>query len=136
VTYQAIYYRDSGGREPVNEAIDQLDEPCQDSVDWCINLLNCLSDGNPELPFPHSSAVRNPRYRAFRELRADCGRRHNRIIYRRSGRFFVLLHLIAGKTSSIADEDLRIAADRWTDFQARMNSIPRGSPRAMGHDAP
>jgi hypothetical protein len=136
VSYQAIYYRDSAGHEPVSEAIDTLDGACQDSIDHCIGLLNRLDDSNPELAFPYSSAIRTPKYRAFRELRPSCGRTHHRIIFRRSDDFFILLHVILNKTNDIPETDLEIASERWDDFKARMDAVPRKRPRAMGHDAP
>ena len=120
--------------EPVSDYIDALDATCQDSVDWKIGLLNQLSDSNPELPFPHSSALKGPRYRAFRELRAHCGRTHHRILFRRSGRFIILLHALR-KTGEVSEGDKAIALERWEDFTARMDAIPRADPRAMGHDA-
>jgi phage-related protein len=135
VTYQAIYYRDSKGVEPVDKDIDALDPACQDSIDRMIGLLNRLDDSNPELPYPHSSAIKTPKFRAFRELRADCGPTHYRIIFRRSERFFILLHLLY-KTNDIPEADLKIASARWDDFKARMDANPRRPPRAMGHDAP
>ena len=85
--YQAVYYRDSDGNEPVTRAIDRLPVECQDSVDWSIGLLNSLSDARPGLPHPYSSALKGGKYRAFRELRASCGGTHYRIIFRRSHRF-------------------------------------------------
>ncbi len=136
MSYQAKYYRDSTGHEPVNEAIDTLDETCQESVDRYIGLLNRLDDSNPNLPHPYSSAIKMPRYRAFRELRPDCGKTHHRIIFRRSDRFFILLHMILNKTGDIPEGDLEIASDRWDDFKARMDAAKRKPPRAMGHDAP
>ena len=78
--------------------VDELDGVCQESIDWKIGLLNQLSDSNPDLPFPHSSQLKGTKYRAFRELRADCGRTHYRIIFRRSERFFILLHIIHKNT--------------------------------------
>lgn len=133
--YQAVYYRDGHGREPVNDLVDGLDPACQDSIDWYIDLLNGLSDANPELPFPYSSALKGPRYRSFRELRASCGRTVYRILFRRSGRFFVLLHAFEKRTADISELDKELALGRWLDFKARMDSVPRGEPRAMGHDA-
>ena len=98
MSYQAIHYRDRDGREPVNEVIDTLDESCQDSIDWTIRLLNRLTDANPNLPYPHSSALKGDKYRAFRELRTACGGTLYRIIFRRSDRFFILLHILHKKT--------------------------------------
>lgn len=134
--YQAIYYRDERGHEPVNEFIDGLDPRCQDEVDWYIDLLNGLSDSNPELAFCYSSALKGTQYRSFRELRASCGRARYRILFRRSGRFFILLHAFQKNTGDVPERDKEIALARWLDFKARMDSIPRGDPRAMGHDAP
>ncbi len=136
VSYQAIYYRDRAGRMPVSDAIDRLGPSCQDSVDWQISLLNDLSDKRPHLGDPHSSALKGARYRAFRELRCDCGKQHHRIIFRRSARFFILLHIILNKEGELSEQDKRIALDRWKDFIARMDAVPTAKPRAMGKDAP
>ncbi len=136
MTYQAVFYRDQHGREPVNDFIDTLDPQCQDEIDWCIGLLNGLSDTNPELPFPYSSALKGPRYRAFRELRASCGRVAYRILFRRSGRLFVLLHAFEKRTREIPERDGEIAHARWTDFHERMDAVARTPPRAIGRNAP
>lgn len=136
MAYQAIYFRDRHGRTPVSETLDTLDPTCQESVDWQISLLNDLSDARPLLPYPHSSALKGDKYRAFRELRCHCGRQHHRIIYRRSGRFLILLHIVLHKEGEIPEQDKRIALDRWHDFVARMDARPRAKPRAMGKDAP
>jgi hypothetical protein len=136
VSYQAIYYRDRAGRMPVSDAIDRLGPNCQDSVDWQIGLLNDLSDARPHLGDPHSSGLKGERYRAFRELRCDCGKQHHRVIFRRSGRFFVLLHIILNKEGEIAEQDKKIALERWHDFIARMDAVPTAKPRPMGKDAP
>jgi hypothetical protein len=134
--YQAIYYCDPAGREPVNEAIDSLGAACQESVDWLVGLLNLTHDGNPTIPYPYSSALRGAKYRGLRELRADCGKTHHRIIYARSDRFWILLHMILNKTDEIPESDKAIGLARWLDFKARMDANPRANPRAMGHDAP
>jgi len=135
VTYQAVYYRDRAGREPVNEFIDGLEPSCQDQLDWYIDLLNGLTDSSPELAFPYSSALKGARYRAFRELRASCGRRRYRVLFRRSGRLLILLHAFAKDTGDVPEREKEIALARWHDFKARMDAIPRGHPRAIGHDA-
>lgn len=136
MAYQAVYYRDRQGREPVNEFIDRLEPTCQDQLDWYIDLLNGLSDSNPELGFPYSSALKGTRYRAIRELRAACGRRRYRILFRRSDRFLVLLHAFAKDTGEVPEHEKAIALTRWLDFKARMAAVPRRHPRAIGHDAP
>lgn len=72
VGYQAIYYRDSSEVEPVRDIMGALGATCRESVHWKIGLLNKLDSTNPELPDPHSSALKGKDYRAFRELRAHC----------------------------------------------------------------
>lgn len=128
----AIYYRDSAGAEPVNDFIDALPEDHQLSIDSAIDLLNRVRPSDPPLPFPHSSQVDGP----LRELRCHHGRVLYRVLYRRSGNLFILLHIIRKNTGALPDEAIVIAKERWDDFRARMNAPHRQSPRAAGHDAP
>lgn len=134
--FQAVYYRDPHGNMPVSDAIDTLAPACQESVDWTISLLNDLHEGRPHLPFPYSSALKGVPFRAFRELRCECGRRHHRVIFRRSRQLLVLLHIVLNKAAEIPEADMYIALDRWNDFIRRMDEIPRTPPRAAGTDAP
>ena len=129
----AVYYRDSGGCEPVSDFIDGLIPiEAQVIVDNQIDRLNLLKSTDPPLPFPHSSQVEGE----LRELRCHYGRRLIRILYRRSGNFFVLLHAFEKVTGKILERDKAIARKRWEDFRARMNAETRKPPRAVGHDAP
>ncbi len=103
---------------------------------WKIALLNALDNAAPELAFPHASALMGARYRGLRELRAHCGKQHHRIIFRRSDRFFILLHIILDKEDEILEHDKEIGLRRWNDYKGRMDAIPTARPRAMGKDAP
>lgn len=96
----AIYYRDSAGAEPVNDFIDALPEDHQLSIDSAIDLLNRVRPSDPPLPFPHSSQVDGP----LRELRCHHGRVLYRVLYRRSGNLFILLHMIRKNTGALPDE--------------------------------
>ena len=129
--YQAVYYRDDRGREPVNDYVDELDGVCQESIDWKIGLLNQLSDSNPDLPFPHSSQLKGTKYRAFRELRAGCGRKHYRIIFRRSERFFILLHIIHKNTGETPRGS---QGDRPGSLEGFRGADGRRSPREPARD--
>ena len=129
---QAVYYRDRDGDEPVNSYIDQLPTGRQEEIDAAIDLLNRLRPDDPPLPFPHSSQVEGQ----MRELRCHYGRELYRILYRRSGNLFILLHIVAKRSRRLAQEDIAVAQERWDDFVARMNAIERKPPRAAGHDAP
>lgn len=129
---QAVYFRDADGHEPVREFVDGLDEREQAALDGQIGRLNLLSDEVPHLPFPHSSQVNGE----LRELRCHFGRRLYRVLYRRSGRLLVLLHIFAKRSAAIPEHEIQVASDRWDDFKARMDADPRRPPRAAGRDAP
>jgi phage-related protein len=99
---------------------------------WAVELLNAMGVNDPPLPFPYSSQVAGE----LRELRCHAGRRHLRILYRRSERLFVLLHAFEKRSAPVPASDVAIAEGRWADFRARMDEMPRGRPRAAGVDAP
>jgi phage-related protein len=130
--FQAVYYRDANGVEPVRDFIDALDDDRQVVLLNQIDRLNLLSDQMPHLPFPHSSQIDGE----LRELRAHYGREHFRVLYCRSESLIVLLHMFAKRSAKVLAADKRIAEQRWEDFQRRMDANPRTPPRAAGHDAP
>jgi phage-related protein len=130
--FQAVYYRDRDGGEPVREFVDALPEEEQAAIDHQIDRHNLLSDEFPHLPFPHSSQVEGE----FRELRCHYGRNLYRVLYRRSDRLVLLLHVFAKRSAKIPEREIQIARDRWDDFKARMDADPRVPPRAAGRDAP
>jgi phage-related protein len=129
---QAVYYRDAAGREPAREFLDDLDDETFAALANQIDRLNLLNDEMPHLPFPHTSQIEGE----LRELRCHYGRDLYRVLYRRSGRLIVLLHVISKRTKAIPKADVRLATDRFADFRARMDASPRRPPRAAGHDAP
>ena len=131
-SYQAVYYRDRAGREPVREFVEELDDSEQASLDNQIDRLNLLSDELPHLPFPHSSQVEGD----LRELRCHHGRNLYRVLYRRSDRLIVLLHIFAKRSAKVPEREVQLARERWLDFKARMDADPRVPPRAAGRDAP
>jgi phage-related protein len=130
--FQAVFYRDASGREPVRAFLDSLDNDSQAAIEHQIGRLNLLSDALPHLPFPHSSQVDGE----LRELRCHYGRELYRVLYQRSDRLLVLLHVFAKRSAKISQRDIAIAHERWDDFRTRMDAQPRIPPRAAGHDAP
>jgi phage-related protein len=130
--FQAVYYRDGSGREPVRDFLESLDEDAQAAIEHQIGRLNLLGDATPHLPFPHSSQVDGE----LRELRCHYGRDLYRVLYRRSEQLVILLHIFAKRSARIDPREIRIAHERWEDFKARMDAQPRTPPRAAGHDAP
>lgn len=130
--FQAVYYRDLDGYEPVRAFIDALDGDEQAALHNQIDRLNLLSDEVPHLPFPHSSQVEGE----LRELRCHYGRHLYRVLYRRSERLIILLHIFAKRSAKIPERDVQVAHGRWDDFKARMDAEPRVPPRSAGRDAP
>jgi phage-related protein len=129
---QAVFYRAPDGSEPVDEFIEGLSIPAQVAVDNQIDRLNMSGPSDPPLPFPHSSQIEAE----LRELRCHYGRALYRILYRRSGSLFVLLHAFRKDTGQVPESDKAIARQRWADFKTRMNAQRRVPPRAAGGDAP
>jgi phage-related protein len=130
--FQAIYFRAADGAEPVREFIDGLDPKRRAALLRQLDRLNDLSDAMPHLPFPHSSQVDGE----LRELRCHMGSAHYRVLYRRSERLIVLLHVFPKTTGKLPATEIKIAQKRWEDFRARMDARPRKPPRAAGRDAP
>jgi phage-related protein len=64
------------------------------------------------------------------------GSDHYRVLYRRSERLIVLLHVFPKRTGKLPRAEVKIAGERWEDFKARMEARPRKPPRAVGRDAP
>jgi phage-related protein len=131
-TLQAVYFRAADGTEPVREYTAGLDVKPRAALMRQIDRLNDLSDAMPHLPFPHSSQVEGE----LRELRCHMGSDHYRVLYRRSKRLIVLLHVFPKRTGKLPQPEIKIARERWEDFKARMDADPRKPPRAAGRDAP
>jgi phage-related protein len=131
-SFHAVYYRAPDEAEPVRAFLDDIDDEIAAVLALQIERLNLLSDQVPHLPFPHSSQVDGE----LRELRCHYGRQLYRVLYRRSDRLLVLLHIFSKRTAKIPASEIQIAKDRWDDFKERMDADPRTPPRAAGHDAP
>jgi phage-related protein len=133
---QAVYYRDSLGREPVNQWLDALaatNAPAAAKVDEYVEeYLNGRRAEAPPPEFPISSQIEG----GLRELRVRFANTRYRVLYQRSGNLAVLLHGLEKNTGAVPAADIRIAKQRFVDFQARMNAESRVRPRAAGHDAP
>lgn len=127
--FQAVYYRDGAGYEPVREFIDALAEEAQAAIKKQVGRLNLLSETMPHLPFPHSSQVRGE----LRELRCHYGRDHYRILYRRSGQLLVLLHIFAKRSAKVGERHRGCAAAlgglQGAHGRAETPTAARGRPR-------
>jgi phage-related protein len=130
--FQAVYYRDASGREPVVDFLGALDPKTRAALRNHIGRLNLLSHEQPHLPFPHSSQIAGE----LRELRCHRGREHYRVLYARSESLIVVLHAFPKRSAQIPRSEIDTAWQRWTDFKQRMNARQRRPPRAAGTDAP
>ena len=130
--FQAVYYRAADGWEPVRDFIGDLDAKRRAELLNQLGRLNELSDTQPHLPFPHSSQIVGE----LRELRCHVGSELYRVLYRRSAGLIMLLHVFRKKTGKVPPAEIKIAQERWDDFKARMDAVPRRPPRPAGHDAP
>jgi phage-related protein len=130
--FQAVYYRTKDGVEPVRDFIESRDPKLRVTLRSQIGRLNLLDDTVPHLPFPHSSQIEG----GLRELRCHHGSDLYRLLYRRSERLLVLLHVFPKRTAKVPASEIEIAKKRWKDFKERMDADPRVPPRAAGRDAP
>ncbi len=132
----AVYYRDSAGREPVNRFLDRLARSNPQAAakvdDYVEQFLNGKDASAPPPAHPISSQVHGE----LRELRVRFGHTRYRVLYRRSGRLVVLLHMLEKNTARLPARDRELAIKRFADFKARMGAEPRRPPRAAGRDAP
>jgi phage-related protein len=129
---QAVYYRDPDSRQPVMDFLESVPAKTRAALVLQIDRLNSLTDTDPPLPFPHTSQIDGE----LRELRCHYGSRLYRVLYRRSERLFILLHVFEKKTGAVPASDITVAQSRWNDFKRRMGEAPRRPPRAAGTDAP
>jgi phage-related protein len=133
VATQAVYYRDEDGSHPVKEFLrSELVTRARITIKGQIRELNGLPDDLPPLPFPQTSQIEGP----LRELRCHSGADLYRILYRRSGNLFVLLHMLRKDRRAIPRRDVELAQRRWRNYKTRMDATERRGPRAAGEDAP
>ena len=129
MTWPVVYYRQSDGAEPADQFIRAQPAAAQAAID---NYLERLALFGPQLGYPSTSQIEGE----LRELRPDLGNVHYRLLYRRTGNIFVILHAFTKSGARIDRAEIDVAIERWKDLKARMNAVPRRQPRALGHEAP
>lgn len=130
---QAVYYRDSSGREPANEFIAQLPAKRAAKIDDHVEeYLNGQPPGAPPREYPVTSQIDGE----LRELRVRFAHTRYRVLYQRSGNLVVLLHALEKNSGEIPQADIELAHARMRDFKLRMDAKQRRPPRAAGADAP
>lgn len=130
---QAIYYRDKGGSEPVDEFVEALPVKRAAKIDGYVEeYLNGQMPDAPPPEFPISSQIDGE----LRELRIRFANTRYRILYQRSGNLIVLLHAFEKNAGAVPASEKALAKRRMADFKQRMNARSRKPPRAAGRDAP
>lgn len=127
-SFHAVYYRAPDGAEPVRAFLDDIDDEIAAVLALQIERLNLLSDQVPHLPFPHSSQVDGE----LRELRCHYGRQLYRVLYRRSDRLLVLLHIFSKADSEdpcLGDQDRQGPLGRLQGADGRRPAHPSSSRR-------
>lgn len=116
--WQVEFYVDEAGRRPVKDFLAGLS---REHLGKIVQVIQMLEELGPHLPFPYSSQVAGP----LRELRAHYGRELYRVLYYGDvRRTFVLLHILAKRTTSLPREDIRIALDRMArDHERKMKLV-------------
>jgi len=133
VPTQAVFYRDEKGRQPVRAFLEaELTPKAREAVARQIREMNGIPDNDPPPAFPLTSQLSG----RFRELRCHNGSDLYRVIYRRSGNLFVLLHAIRKDSKAVPRRDIELAQRRWRNFKQRMHPDNRRGPRPAGRDAP
>jgi hypothetical protein len=133
---QAVYYRDSDGREPVNGWLESLltTRPAAVAkIDAFVEQhLNGHRTDNPVRSFVSPRRSRA----AYASCGFDSQNTRYRLLYHRSGNLLVPLHGVEKNTGALPAADKQLAQQRFADFRTRMDAEPRRRPSAKGHDAP
>ena len=130
---QAVYYRERGGSEPVNEFIEALPARQAAKIDFYVEqYLNGQPVAAPPVGYPITSQVRGE----LRELRVRFANTYFRLLYQRSQNLQILLHVFEKDTRQLPEGEVEVAERRFADFRARMDAARRMPPRAAGQDAP
>ena len=100
------FYEEEDGSRPVEEFLESLPLNDRARLDQRIQLLK---EFGPTLDDPYTSQVEGK----LRELKAQVGRTHYRILYYGDPqRTFILLHALIKRTEKLAEQDIAIARKR------------------------
>lgn len=112
----SIQFFEEDGRRPVEDFLDDLDNPRRAKV---VAVVALLGEQGPNLPFPYSSQVRGK----IRELRTQYGKDRYRVLYFGAPeRIFVLLHAFQKNTAKVPESDIRIAENRMKKYVQQLEN--------------
>jgi ribosome-binding protein aMBF1 (putative translation factor) len=104
---QVVFFRGAGRLQPVQQFLEELERPeHRAAAEYQVDRLEGLSADDPPLPAPWDEQV-EAELRALRVRIAGYG---FRVLYRRSGNLFILLHAFFEEhAAAIAENEMQIA---------------------------
>jgi phage-related protein/DNA-binding XRE family transcriptional regulator len=103
---QVVFFRGAGRLQPVQRFLEELEPPeRRAAAEYQVDRLASLSTDDPPLPAPWDEQVESE----LRALRVRVGRDVFRILYRRAGNLFILLHAFQERGGVIPEDDVRVA---------------------------
>jgi phage-related protein len=133
---QAVYYRDSKRREPVNAFLEKLNKTDPEAVAKIDRYVGQYLNGKSPSDAPPKHPITSQADGKMRELRIRFANTQYRVLYQRSEKLIVLLHAFEKNTEKLPAHDRELGIKRFKDFKVRMGAKPRVPPRAAGRDAP
>jgi DNA-binding XRE family transcriptional regulator/phage-related protein len=103
---RVVFFRGAGRLQPVQQFLEELGSAeGRAAAENQVDRLGALSADDPPLPAPWDEQVEAE----LRALRVRVGRDVVRVVYRRSGNLFILLHAFEERGPVIAEEEVRVA---------------------------
>jgi phage-related protein len=133
---QAVYYRDSKGREPVNAFLENLHKTDPKAVAKIDRDVEQYLNGKSPSDAPPKYPITSQADGKMRELRIRFANTQYRVLYQQSEKLVVLLHAFEKNTEKLPADARELGIKRFKDFKVRMGAKPRVPPRAAGRDAP
>jgi len=112
--YTTYYLRTEGGRSPVEEFVNGLDQAAQRKFFFKRSLLE---EFGPRLPQPHAKHLDENLY----ELRFETHAGLIRVFYCFDGKRIILLHAMKKKTQKLPAQEFALAGQRKQAYFSRMH---------------
>ena len=110
--WRIVYFRESGGRSPIEDSIERLAQDEQVDVAVGIDMLRS-----------HGIALERPWVaplgRGLWELRVRARRQLRILYFLHTSRTFVLLHAFVKKTREVPQSEIRVATRRMNEYLRR-----------------
>jgi phage-related protein len=110
--WRVVYFRESGGRSPIEDFIERLAQDEQVDVAVGIDMLRShgIALGRPWVA-PLGKGLWELRVRSRRQLRI--------LYFLHTGRTFVLLHAFVKRTRKVPQSEIRVTTRRMNEYLRR-----------------